>query len=147
MDRILGWSRWLVVPVCVLLLLQWPLRDLIKAGSREANDSAQALFALYIALALTFASRRGAHLTAASWAESFAPRTRRNMARMGALLFLAPWSLFILVSSTPATWQSLRQLEAFPDTYNPGYFLIRLATWGLAALVLVQALIQARRPL
>ncbi|WP_145980892.1 TRAP transporter small permease subunit [Magnetospirillum sp. ME-1] len=139
-------GRWLVLPVSLLLLAQWPLRDLIQAGSRQANDAAQALFALYVALALTFASRRHAHLAAASWAESFPPATRRLIGQAGNLLFVTPWALFILVTATPATLQSLGQLEAFPDTYNPGYFLVRLATWGLAALALAQALLQLRRP-
>ncbi|MBI3444206.1 MAG: hypothetical protein HY055_02285 [Magnetospirillum sp.] len=145
LDRLLGWARWLVLPVSLLLLAQWPLRDLIQAGSRQANDAAQALFALYIAFALTFASRRRAHLAAASWAESYGERTKAVLARLGDTLFVAPWAAFILISATPATWQSLRQFEAFPDTYNPGYFLVRLATWLLAALALVQALSPRRQ--
>lgn len=146
LERGLLLGRWLVIPVSLLLLAQWPLRDLVQAGSRQANDAAQALFALYIALALSFATRRHAHLAAASWAEAYGEPTRRIMGRLGNLAFVAPWSAFILVTATPATWQSLAQLEAFPDTYNPGYFLVRLATWLLAALALLQALLQAWRP-
>ena len=36
----------LVLPLALLLLLQWPLRDGLGAYSREANDTAQAIFAL-----------------------------------------------------------------------------------------------------
>ena len=139
-------GRWLVLPVSLLLLAQWPLRDLIQAGSRQANDAAQALFALYIALALSFASRRHAHLAAASLAESYGEAARRRLGRLGNLAFVTPWAAFIVVTASPATWQSLAQLEAFPDTYNPGYFLVRLATWLLALLALLQALLHAWRP-
>ena len=39
----------LALPVVLLLFLQWPLRDLVRAYSREANDLGQWLFALYVA--------------------------------------------------------------------------------------------------
>jgi hypothetical protein len=38
------------------------------------------------------------------------------------------------------------QLERFPETYNPGYFIIRTSIWLLALLVLLQALLEAVRP-
>jgi len=44
-------------------------------------------------------------------------------------------------------WNSLRGLEAFPDTANPGYFIIKLALWLIAALVLAQAIVEICRPL
>ena len=44
-DRGLGWlieaGRWLVLPVALVLFLQWPLRDWVQAWSREANDLGQ----------------------------------------------------------------------------------------------------------
>ena len=40
----------------------------------------------------------------------------------------------------------MRALEAFPDTYNPGYFIIKLALWLLAGLILAQAIIDIARP-
>jgi len=46
----------------LLLFLQWPLRDLVQAYSREANDLAQVLFALYVSIALTQATRQRTHL-------------------------------------------------------------------------------------
>jgi hypothetical protein len=52
----------------------------------------------------------------------------------------------MLWSSTATMAQSVMQLEAFPDSYNPGYFVVKLATGLLAALVLVQALIDLARP-
>ena len=52
----------LVLPVGLLLFLQWPLREVVQAYSREANDLAQCLFAIYASVAVTCATRRRAHL-------------------------------------------------------------------------------------
>jgi TRAP-type C4-dicarboxylate transport system permease small subunit len=150
-DRALGaviaLGRWLVLPVGLLLFLQWPLRELIQAYSREANDLAQWLFALYVAIALTEATRRSTHLAAAAVAERYTPALRAVLARAAALLCVAPWSLFVLVTGTPMIWRSIRQLEAFPDTDDPGYFIIKGSVWLLALLMLLQAILDALRPL
>jgi hypothetical protein len=42
-------------------------------------------------------------------------------------------------------WQSVTQLERFGETLTPGYFLIRIALWLLAALVLVQGVASVMR--
>jgi TRAP-type mannitol/chloroaromatic compound transport system permease small subunit len=145
-GRLIGLGRWLVLPVTLLLFLQWPLRDLVQAFSRDANDLAQWLFALYVSLALTFASREGTHLAADALAQRYRPRTRDRLRRVGNLVAVLPWSLFILVAGAPFVWQSLRQLEGFPDTYNPGYFLVKVAAWLLALLAAAQALLDIFRP-
>ncbi len=45
LDRIIGGITWaggiLVLPLALLLFLQWPLRDVVQQYSREANDLAQ----------------------------------------------------------------------------------------------------------
>ena len=60
LDRIVGGivlaSAVLVLPIGLLLFLQWPLRDVFQAYSREANDLAQCLFALYVSVAITSAT-------------------------------------------------------------------------------------------
>lgn len=133
----------LVLPVSLLLFLQWPLRDVVHAYSREANDLAQILFALYVAIAITAATRADAHLAADAAAARINPRVRRALRQFAALAVLAPWSAFVLWSSTGGLVQSVRQLEAFPDTFNPGYFIIRIALTLLALLVLLQAILDA----
>jgi len=60
-----------LLPVVLLLFLQWPLRDLVRAWSRDANDLAQWLFALYVAMAFTAAMRRPTDLTARYGGEEF----------------------------------------------------------------------------
>jgi hypothetical protein len=58
-----NWMQWLtactsvlVIGLCLLLFVQWPLRDLIQAYSRQANDVGQILFAFYASVAITAAS-------------------------------------------------------------------------------------------
>jgi TRAP-type C4-dicarboxylate transport system permease small subunit len=150
LDRAVGalvaLGQWLVLPVSLLLFLQWPLRDLVHGWSREANALAQWLFALYVSLALTDATRQRTHLAADALARRYPERLRRLIFRAAALLCIVPWSLFVLVAGAAPVWQSVRQLEAFPDTYNPGYFIVKVSAWVLALLALLQALVDAARP-
>ena len=151
LDRMIallvGAGMILVLPVSLLLFLQWPLRELLQAYSREANDLAQLLFALYVSLAITYASRQRTHLAADALAHHYSPVTRARLARVGALCILVPWSAFTLYASWPIVAQSVRDLEQFPETFNPGYFVIKLALIAMALLVLLQALLDVcRRP-
>ena len=141
LDRACTAGAWLAVPLALLLFAQWPLRDLVGAWSRDANDAAQWIFALYVALALRAATRARAHMAAGLVRRHGAGRWRRAIDRYGEAILVLPWALFVVASSALPTWRSLAGLEAFPDTFNPLYFLIRCAAWLLAFLVLVQALL------
>jgi TRAP-type mannitol/chloroaromatic compound transport system permease small subunit len=143
--RLLAAARWLALPLALLLFAQWPLRELFHAGSRQANDLGQCVFALYIALAITDATRRGSHLAPRPLAPHWAQRWRTPLRVAGIVLGLLPWSLFVLASSRAQVWQSVRQLESFGDTFNPGYFVVKLALWALAGAVAVQAMLDLAR--
>lgn len=145
-DAAVSAAAILVLPVSLLLFLQWPLRELVQAYSREANDLAQILFALYVAVAITAATRTGSHIAADGAATRLSPRTRSVLARGAALGVLLPWSGFVLWSSYASVVQSIGQFEAFPETFNPGYFLIRAALALLALLIAVQALVDGFAP-
>ena len=84
-----------------------------------------------MAAAVTAATRERFHLAADTFAQRYVPARRALIARLGALAGLAPWALFVLYASRQGVWMSLSQLESFPDTYNPGYFLVKLALWVL----------------
>ena len=68
LDRAIGWlvasAKWLALPLIALLFLQWPLRDLVRGWSREANDLGQIAFALFVAVSVTAATRAHTHLAA-----------------------------------------------------------------------------------
>jgi len=131
----------LALPLALLLFLQWPLRELVQAWSREANDLAQCVFAVYVSVAIACATRHRAHLAVGSLAERYSSRVRARLGRIASLAILVPWSLFVLYATGPGVVQSVLQLERFPETYNPGYFVVRAAVALLALLVLLQALI------
>lgn len=144
LDRAIGAviaaGRWLALPLVFLLFMQWPLRDLIRGHSREANDLGQIFFALFVALSVTAATRAGTHLAADTLAQRYSRPSRVLLRKAGAMLGLLPWALLILYTSKAPVWNSLSGLEAFPDTNNPGYFLIKGALWLMAGIVLLQAL-------
>ena len=149
LDRLIGTllrlAGWLVLPVVVLLFLQWPLRDIFRAYSREANDLGQWIFAIYVAVAVTAATRAGTHLGTDAVARFYPTKARRILVRIGAVL-LVPWACFVVSASKDTVLGSIRGLESFPDTNNPGYFLIKLALWILAGLMLAQAVIDIAQP-
>jgi hypothetical protein len=46
----------------------------------------------------------------------------------------------------PTVQRSVLALEKFPETYNPGYFLVKVAALLLAVLALLQAVLDLLRP-
>jgi TRAP-type C4-dicarboxylate transport system permease small subunit len=141
LDRLTRAGSVLVLPLSLLLFAQWPLRDLVGAGSRPANDVAQWIFALYVALAMRHATRVRGHIAADTLAAHYPRRLRESLWRWGQLCCVLPWAVVVLVSATPMTWQSLRGLEAFPDTSNPLYFVIKFSAWLMALLMALQSVL------
>lgn len=75
LDRMLGAIlaslAWLVIPIALLLFMQWQLRDVIQSYSREANDLGQWIYALLMASAVTAATRARTHISADALARSY----------------------------------------------------------------------------
>ncbi len=140
LDEITRWGAALVLPLVALLFLQWPLRDGIGAWSRQANDMAQWIFALYVALAIRHTSRVGGHMAANALASRYPLKLRLAIVRYGQALCVLPWSLFVIFSSAAPVWRSLHTLEAFPDTSNPLYFVIKCSVFLLGLLLALQSL-------
>ena len=151
LDRLIGTTvavaQWLALPLILLLFMQWPLRDLIHVYSREANDLGQIIFALFVAVSVTAATRAGTHLAADTLAQRYSARTRHRLKQLGAALGLLPWALFVLFASKGIVVSSVLGLEAFQDTNNFGYFIIKAALWLMAIVVIAQSLVDVFRPL
>ena len=138
LPRVFLLASLLVLPLSLLLFAQWPLREWVQAGSLRANDTAQILFAFYVAVGITAASRANTHLAA--------PRSQRAATRRARvwraglmLLCLGPWLLFMLWSAAPLIAASVLHLDRFGETLTPGYFLIKMALGVLLLLVLIDA--------
>jgi TRAP-type mannitol/chloroaromatic compound transport system permease small subunit len=140
-GRVLAFGCYLALPIAILLFLQWPLRDLMHAYSREANDIGQWLFALYVAMAVTAATRADTHLATDVIAGRYPTSIRKTLSRLAAGVGVIPWALYVAVAGKSIVLTSISGLEAFPDTANPGYFLIKIALWVLAGLMLAQGLV------
>jgi TRAP-type mannitol/chloroaromatic compound transport system permease small subunit len=145
-ETVLAAAKWLALPIVILLFLQWPLRTILGLYSREANDLGQWLFALYVAASITAATRAKTHLAADTIARNYSDATRRWLARAGALFGLIPWSIIVLVTSWPIVRDSMVLFEHFPDTGNPGYFVVKIALLLLASLILIEGVIGLLRP-
>lgn len=104
----------------------------MRAYSREANDLGQWIFALFVAMAFTAATRAQTHLAADGVARSYSTRTRAVIARLGAPLGLVPWALLVLVAGKNIVISSLLVPEAFPDTCDPGCLSMKSTLWQLS---------------
>jgi TRAP-type mannitol/chloroaromatic compound transport system permease small subunit len=150
LDRVIAgviaFAQWLALPLIMLLFLQWPLRELLRAYSREANDLGQIFFAVFVAVSVTAATRAGTHLAADTLAHRYASHTRMLLRRLCNLIGLLPWAVFVVVASRSLVVSSVSGLEQFPDTFNPGYFIIKTSLWLMMALMIAQAFIDIVRP-
>jgi TRAP-type mannitol/chloroaromatic compound transport system permease small subunit len=146
-GRVIAAARWLALPLIVLLFLQWPLRDFLRSYSREANDLGQVAFALFVAVSVTAATRAGTHLAADVLAQRYSARVRQRLNQVGSALGLLPWALFVLIAGKTTVVSSIHDLESFQDSGNPGYFLVKLALWAMAVLILGQSIVDIFRPL
>jgi TRAP-type mannitol/chloroaromatic compound transport system permease small subunit len=143
LDAMIEWgllaARWLALPVAALLFLQWPLRELVRAYSREANDLGQWLFAIFVAVSVVAATRANAHLASDVVARRFSATARALIGAVAICAALMPWALFLLWSAASQVRNSVIGLERFPDTGNPGYFIVKLALLLLFGLILAQS--------
>jgi len=146
LSRVIAAAQWLALPLILLLFLQWPLRDVVRAYSSQANDLGQIFFALFVAASVTAATRAGTHLAADTVAQRYSARTRFWLKRIGSVVSVLPWALFIVVASKSFVVPSVLELESFSETSNPGYFLIKCALWLMAFMVIAQAVLDILRP-
>jgi TRAP-type mannitol/chloroaromatic compound transport system permease small subunit len=144
-NRLLGALKWLALPVAALLFLQWPLREIIQAWSREANDLGQWFFALFVAASVVAATRANAHLACDAMAQRFSEATRSRFNMLALATALVPWTLFVLWSGWTQIMASIVGRERFPDTGNFGYFVLKSAVLLLMGLILAQAVVDALR--
>ena len=94
---------------------------------------------------MTAATRVRAHLAAGTFAARYPAAARGRIERLAGALVLVPWALFVLAAGWPLVARAVAVREAFPDTGNPGYFVVKGAMALLAVLVLAQAAVTILR--
>jgi TRAP-type mannitol/chloroaromatic compound transport system permease small subunit len=85
------------------------------------------VFALFVAVSITAATRAGTHLAVDQLAQRYSARTRRRLNQVGTAVGFLPWALLLLIAGKTAVVSSIQGLESFQDSGNPGYFLIKVA--------------------
>jgi TRAP-type mannitol/chloroaromatic compound transport system permease small subunit len=121
MALLLGAS---IVPLVLLLWFQWPLREWVHAGHRQANDLAQLVFAFYTVFSVAWASYHQTHLQL----DQPGDKPIRDPVRQRFLGFLLtlPWLAALLWFAWPLWWLSFKEGERFIDSMLPGFYILKL---------------------
>jgi TRAP-type C4-dicarboxylate transport system permease small subunit len=128
------------------LFLQWPLRDIVRGWSTEANDPAQIVFAFYVAVAFSAVTRAGTHLAADTLARRYSAAARRRITQIVTAFAILPWGVLLPVTGYGMIVTALQLVEIFRETRNPGHFMIKLAVGLMALMVIARSLIDIARP-
>lgn len=139
-DLIGNWAAWLCLAVVGLLFAQIPLREYFHGGHIIANDIGQIAHAGLFMIGIPFAMRYDAHVRVDIFYRRVSHRSRAAIDLLGTVLLLLPWLAILGWYSVPIVFNSLKQREAFAETYTPGYFLLKLQLAIFVCLVGLQAL-------
>ena len=120
------WLVFLALPIVLLVVFlwaQWPMRVFASGKPRLINDMGQIAFAYFWVMAFAIACLSQSHLQISNNA---APTKKGKRAWTGFVLSL-PWAIFLVYSAWPLLINSWHENEKFPDSYSPGFYLIKLA--------------------
>lgn len=120
------WLVFLTLPIVLLVVFlwaQWPMRVFASGNPRLINDMGQIAFAYFWVMAFAIACLSQSHLQIS---DNAAPTKKGKRAWTGFVLSL-PWAIFLVYSAWPLLINSWHENEKFPDSYSPGFYLIKLA--------------------
>jgi TRAP-type mannitol/chloroaromatic compound transport system permease small subunit len=148
---------WLVLAVVFLLFLQNPLRELIGRGQFFANDMGQLSHAAVFMVGVAYAWRWDRQVRVDLFYGRMGPRAKAAVNLCGTLFLLLPWLAFVAWDTLPVAVESARQLEHFPESGSPGFFVMKAIivvfalTLGMQALAVIARSVAvlrdpARRP-
>ncbi len=129
---------WLVLAVVVLVWVQNPLRELRLGGDILANDMGQLAHAAVFMIGAGYAWRWQSLVRVDILFQRVGPRTQAMVNLVGVFLLLLPWLAMVAWVSLPLALAALRIRETFPDTGNPGHFLMKVLLLAFVALVGLQ---------
>lgn len=138
---------WLILLVVATLFLQIPMREFVHYGHREVNDTGQVIHATVFMIGVAYAMRWDAHVRVDIIHQRMGPRLRAIIEIIGTVFFIGPWLYIVTKASIPVVLNSWTHLEAFADTWTPGYFLLKTQLLSFAVLVGLQAVANLLRNL
>jgi hypothetical protein len=125
---------WLVVlgmPIFLLVVflwVQWPVRVFATGNPRLINDMGQIAFAYFWVMAFGIACLTQSHLQISNNAAT----TNATRRAWSSFVLSSPWAIFLFYSAWPLLINSWHENEKFPDSYSPGFYMIKLALVLLA---------------
>ena len=126
-------------------VLQWPMRDVVRAYSREAPDHSAIFFALFVAVSVTADLALWPPLSCGCrGAALFTATAALHQDSSGSLT--CSWALFVLISASKSTVISSLKVTRVLPYRDPAYFVIKLSLWIMAAIILAQAFLDIARP-
>ena len=146
-DRAGRLASWLILAVVALLFLQIPMRELAHFGHNQVNDIGQLCHATVFMVGVAYAMRWDAHVRVDIFYGRMSARWKALVDLLGTLLFVLPWLAVVTRDAIAIVVNSWRDLEAFSETYTPGYFLLKTQLLVFAALVALAALANILRAL
>lgn len=146
-ERIGNAVAWLVAAVVVLLFAQIPLREFFRAGNGLSNDMGQLAHAAVVVTGIALAMRARAHVRVDLLTQAWSERRRALVELICTTLFVLPWMAAIAWFGWPIVRRGFAVVERFPETFSPGYFLLKGLILALAALVALQAFADMARAL
>jgi TRAP-type mannitol/chloroaromatic compound transport system permease small subunit len=144
-DAVGGWAAWLCLAVIGFLFAQVPLREIVHGGNNTANDLGQIVHASLFMIGIGYAMRHDGHVRVDIFYHRLGVKGRALVDLLGTLLLLLPWLGIVFWYSIPIVVNSVRELEAFAETYTQGYFILKLQLFSFTLLVGLQALANIAR--
>ncbi|HEY1460611.1 MAG TPA: TRAP transporter small permease subunit [Casimicrobiaceae bacterium] len=129
---------WIVLLVIGALFAQWPLRELVGGGHILANDWGQVAHAAVFSLGIAYAMRWDGHVRLDVFYQRLSLRGKALVDLAGSALFVVPWASIVLWYSIPTTVRSIAALEQFPETWSPGYWMLKVLLLAFTSLLLLQ---------
>ena len=132
-DRIGRATAWLVLAVVFLLFVQNPLREYVGRGQFFANDMGQLAHAAVFMIGVAYAWRWDRQVRMDLFYRNMGPRAKAVVNLLGTVFLLLPWLAFVTWDAVPAVIESVRNLEGFPETGSPGFFVMKSLLLAFAA--------------
>jgi len=137
-DTIGRACAWIVLAVIGALFAQWPLRELVGAGHILANDWGQVAHAAVFSIGIAYAMRWDGHVRLDVFYQRLSVRGKALVDLAGSTLFVVPWASIVLWYSVTTTVRSVAALEQFPETWSPGYWMLKVLLLVFTSLLLLQ---------
>ncbi len=135
---------WLVIVMMAVTAIVVFIRYLLNDGSIALQESVTYLHGVVFLLAIAYALKRNAHVRVDILYQKLSAKNRALIDLMGTLLFLFPFSIFILWVSYEYVFFSWRLLESSPEPGGlPGVFLLKSLIPLMGITLLLQGIAEA----